>query len=434
MPADLKGFYGRFWKQTAEQTGIVGAFRTLALAVTGFIDDRCMLRASTLTFYSLLSIVPLLAVAFGIAKGFGLRPLFDLALSSPVEWQREFTAFVVRFSSAALVQARGGIIAGVGVLALFISVVGLLGAIEESFNTIWKVRSARSLGRQFVDYLSVVFIGTVLLSVSAGASVFVTAQVRFVAQKVTFLVPASRVVLDVLQVVPFVVNWLLFSLLFLFMPNAKVPLGAGTTAGALAAALFQLVQWAYILFQVGVSNYGAVYGSFAALPLFLVWLQTSWTIALFGGELAYAIANNRTYGFSPGFGAASVYLKKVLASALCAEIARCFEAGERAPGAGELSARLRIPPPFTCALLDGLAEARLVSEVTDPSSGARGYQPGVPVERLSLAAVLRSIEYKGETAVAPGASGTVRQAQAAVDAAEAAIHEKSQKKAAAGDI
>lgn len=275
--------------------------RVAGIVVREFSANNCMLRASTLTFYTLLAIVPLLATVFGIVKGSGLRQILQRVFAYQTGWQHDLAVPLFAFSSTALADARAGLITGSGVIALFVSVVGMLGVIEEAFNAIWKVDEGRRIARRVADYLSLVMVGTVLLAVSVGVSVFITAYVQFVAQEVPFLVPASRTLMGALNIVPFIVNWFLFSFVYLVMPNTAVPFSAGVIAGIIAGTVFQLVQGLYLGFQVSISHYGAVYGGFAALPLFLVWLQMSWVIVLLGGEFSYAIGNRRTYVFHKKF-------------------------------------------------------------------------------------------------------------------------------------
>lgn len=391
--------------------------RVAVLAARGFIVDNCSLRAATLTFYTLLSIVPLLATVFGIAKGFGLQAVVQRAITARVEWQREMIDALLKFSSSALENVRGDVIAGIGVLLFFFTIIGVLGQIESAFNIIWKVEEPRSLGRKLADYLSVVLIGTVLLAISAGATIFISAQLQFAAHRVAFLAPASRVLLSLLQIVPLAANWLLFSFVYLFMPNLRVPLSAGLVAGVVAGTLFQITQWAYVEFQIGVTSYGAIYGSFAALPLFLAWMNVSWTIALFGGEIAQAIVNRRTYGFPPEYSLVSLYLRKVIASAVMEEIVRAFFSGEKPPGTRKLCAALHVPRYYVASLLDELIDGGLVSEVKGRRVKENGYLPALPPERLSLAGVIRVFEFSGLSEIPGNASPAVKKAQERVDCA-----------------
>ncbi|MGE5308768.1 MAG: YihY/virulence factor BrkB family protein [Deltaproteobacteria bacterium] len=419
MISYLKAVYSRLMRGGGRGGKAFTAVRVAAIAVKSFIDDNCALWASTLTFYTLLSIVPLLATIFGIAKGFGLTRLLQAALSTQVEWQRQFVEFLLKFSASALENSRGGLIAGVGVASFFLAIVGLLSSIEQAFNTIWDVRQGRGVARQMADYLSVVFVGTVLLAVSQGATVLITAQLSSAAQRVSFLPPISTTLAWLLQLVPFAANWCLFTFLYLFMPNTKVPFYAGAVAGVAAGILFQAAQWFYITLQIGVADYGAVYGSFAALPLFLIWLQMSWTIALFGGELAFSIANRETYGFFPSFPSTSLCLRKKLALAIAGEITRAFVEGRIPPTADHICSSLRIPRLFFSPLARELMDAGMIEKVVSGSLAVSGYRPALPPSRMTHEAVLAALERRGQTYLPPSTAES--------------IGEKHQKKGEAGD-
>jgi membrane protein len=223
-----------------------GTARALLIAARRFAADRCQLWACTLTFYSLLSIVPLVAMAFGIAKGFGLEEALHRLVGSITGWQGDISERIIRFALAFLQQARGGLIAGIGVAVLLWSVVSMLGNIEAALNAIWEIRRPRLLMRKFADYLSMMLVGTVLVIVSGSLTVAVAGQVRGITARMAVLGAAGDVVLLLLQLFPYLIVWALFSFIYIFMPNGPVPLRAGLVAGIVAGTAFQLVQWIYI--------------------------------------------------------------------------------------------------------------------------------------------------------------------------------------------
>ncbi|HQQ61563.1 MAG TPA: YihY/virulence factor BrkB family protein, partial [Kiritimatiellia bacterium] len=279
--------------------------RVVILSIRGFDEDKCQLRASALTFYSLISIVPVLAMAFGIAKGFGFEKVLEAQLREKLSGHEEILNNVIAFSHSLLQNTQGGLIAGVGLVMLFWAVLKVLGHIEYSFNDIWGVKQQRSLSRKFADYLSLMLVCPVMLILSGGVTVFITTQVELILEKFAILGGFSPIVFFILEGLPYTMMWGLFTFLYLFMPNTKVRFASAFIAGILAGTIFQAVQWGYITFQVGVVKYNAIYGSFAALPLFLVWLQASWLIVLYGAEFAFAYQNVDTYEYEPDALAAS---------------------------------------------------------------------------------------------------------------------------------
>ena len=277
---------------------LIKQLRIVLLALRGFGDDKCLLRASALTFYSLLSIVPVLAMAFGIAKGFGLETELVARLSELPErfpGQEKVLNDVIESAKNLLENTKEGVIAGIGVAVLFWTIIKVLGNIEKSFNDIWGVKKARSIGRKLSDYLSMMLVCPILFVMSSSVTVFIAGQIRLVTEKIALLGAISPFIFAILRLFPYCVIWIMFSFLYIFMPNTKVNFRSGILAGIVAGTTYQVVQWVYITFQIGVTKYNAIYGSFAALPLFLVWLQLSWLIVLFGEEISFAYQNVDTY-------------------------------------------------------------------------------------------------------------------------------------------
>ena len=158
---------------------VIKYLRIILLASRGFIRDHCQKTASVLTYYSLLNIVPVVAVAFAVAKGFGLEKLIEkqiLQMADKANWQADITNQIISFSHKLLEQAKGGLIAGVGVVLLFWTVISILGKIEESLNDIWEVGKSRTLIRKFSDYIAMMVFAPVLLVISSSATVLVASQ------------------------------------------------------------------------------------------------------------------------------------------------------------------------------------------------------------------------------------------------------------------
>ncbi len=372
--------------------------RVIALAVRGYREDSCNFRASALTFYSLLSIVPVIAMLFGIAKGFGLEKRVETEILQRFKGQEEVAEKIVTFANSLLENARGGLIAGVGVMILFWSVIKVLGNIEHSFNEIWGVTKPRSFGRKFSDYFSLILVCPVLMAVASSTTVVVSSQARLLLEKITFLQSLGPILLLPLKLLPYCTLWVTFTFIFIFMPNTKVKLKSGLVAGVVAGTLFQLVQWAYINLQIGVAKYSAVYGSFAALPLFLVWLQMSWLILLFGAEIAFAVQNVHTYEFEQDCLSVSHSHKRLLSLLVARLIVRRFCEGEPAYDAPEISRTLEIPIRLVRQILHELVESDIVSEIRNPEEDKEVlYQPARDVEMLTVKQVIEALENRGNS-------------------------------------
>jgi membrane protein len=369
------------------------------LAIRRFSDNKCELRASALTFYTLLSIVPVVAMAFGVAKGFGLEKLLEAQLFAKLEGQPEVADRLIGFSRALLVNTKGGAIAGVGVAVLFWSVVKVLGNIERALNDIWGIPRARAWGRKLADYLSVMMICPVLLIIASSVSLLVTTQITTMIEGLAFLGNADVMIIYLIELLPYTVIWFLFSFMYVFMPNTKVQLKSGICGGILAGTIYQLTQFAYIKFQVGVSGYGAIYGSFAALPLFLAWLQLSWLIVLFGAEISFAHQNVAAYEFAADCANLSQRFKRTVALFITQHCVKAFVHAQSAPTAEDLAQQLEIPIRLVRSTLFELTEARILAEIRLNDSDVVAYQPGCPLEQLTVTRILAALDLYGADAL-----------------------------------
>ncbi len=369
--------------------------RVLLLSIRGFDEDKCQLRASALTFYSLVSIVPVAAMAFGIAKGFGFEKILEEQLRSKLAGQEEILANIIQFSNALLANTKGGLIAGIGVVVLFWAVIKMLSNIEYSFNDIWGIKEKRPLGRMFSDYLSLMLVCPVILIISGGMTVFLTTQVNLIIEKFSILGSLAPMILFWLKLLPYTLIWGLFTFLYIFMPNTKVNFTSALIAGIIAGTTFQIVEWIYITFQIGVVQYNAIYGSFAALPLFLAWLQLSWLIVLYGAELSFAYQNVDTYEYEPDALLVSHRLKTLLSLQIAHHLIQKFTKGEKPLTAHEISYQLDIPIRFVNEIIFELIKSNILSTVEMEENGEHRYQPALDINVLTIQYVIDAMEKRG---------------------------------------
>ncbi len=376
---------------------LIQCLRVVILALRGFMKNDGQKTASVLTYYSLLNLVPLIGVAFGTAKGFGLEKFIEnqiLHMAEKSNWQADITHQILGFSQSLLEHARGGLIAGVGVILLFYTVISIFGKIEDSFNDIWEVQRPRTLVRKFTDYLTMMILAPILLIISSSVTVLVASNVMVIVHEIAILRTFSSVIFFLLNLLPYLSIWILLMTLYLVMPNTRVPLRSGIVGAITAGTIFQVVQWVYIKFQIGVSNYGAIYGSFAALPLFLVWLQLSWMIVLFGAEIAYATDNYETFGFHPDYSRISEDSKKRLMLRTFHLLVKRFSQGEKPLTLHEIAYTLEIPIRLVRQLLSEMMEVGLVTEIS--MNQETSFQPGRSIEQLTIQQTLDIYEKRGE--------------------------------------
>jgi len=374
---------------------LIKQLRMILLAFRGYDEDRCLLRASSLTFYTLLSIVPVAAMFFGVAKGFGFEKRLQEELFNRFAGQEEVLNQIISFSNSLLEQTQGGLIAGIGVLVLFWAVLKVLGHIEMALNDIWGIKESRSWGRKFSDYLSIMLISPILVLMSGSVTVFIKTQITQITQKVELLGVISPLIFFLLKFTPYVLIWALFTILYIIMPNTRVNFKAGLLGGVVAGTLYQITQWAYISFQIGAAKYNAIYGSFAALPLFLMWLQISWWIVLFGAELSFANQNVDTYEYEPDCLKVSAGFKKLVALQIAHLLIKKFENGERPLTDSQISARLEMPIRLVHNILFDLVESGLVSEIKTQADKEFAYQPARDINNLTIQYVLEALDQKG---------------------------------------
>lgn len=293
---ELKGFFEEgLWQADLDSISrmrrhFYHQLRLLNLVIKGFIDNRCLLLASALTYTSLLSLVPLLALMFSILKGLGvqnrLEPILLQKLSAGSE---EVVTQIIGYID----RTNVGTLGALGLAGLIVTAISVIGNIELALNRIWGVQRTRSLGRKFSDYLSVFLTFPILLVAALGltSSIQSTTLIRAIVQ-----IPGVSYLLLVLALLgPYFLIWIALTFLYSYLPNTNVPLRSAFFGAVIAGTLWQLTQWGYIHFQIGMARYNAIYGAFAQLPIFLVWLYTSWIIVLLGAVIAFAHQNIKTY-------------------------------------------------------------------------------------------------------------------------------------------
>jgi membrane protein len=262
-------------------------YRTLVLTIRFFTAKRVMTQASALTYSTLLAIVPILAVIFAIARGFGYNKYIEIWFREALSSQPQVADILAEFVNSYLIHTKSGIFLGIGLLFMLYTILMLVNNVEETFNEIWQVNNARPLIRSLTNYLAMFFVFPIIIVVSMGLSIFM-ATIAQHTDDVLILGPAVRRLLDFS---PYLLLSLLFIVLYVYMPNTDVKFKSAIVPGILAGVAMQLLQLFYIHSQIWVTGYNAIYGSFAALPLFMLWVQISWTICLFGAQLTFTNQN-----------------------------------------------------------------------------------------------------------------------------------------------
>jgi membrane protein len=366
------------------------------LSVRGFRKDLSAIRASALTLYTLLSIVPVTAMFFGIAKGFGLEAKLEVWLLTQFPEQQDAMRQIVIFARRTLDGAKGGLVAGAGVAFLMYTVLKLIGNIETSFNDIWSIAKPRSWGRKFSDYLSLTLVGPFLLLGASSLNVYLATLVSRAAEAAPLSVVIGPVAKMGMQLGPVLLLWILFAFTYAFLPNTKVRLSSALIGGAVAAIMYQVVQSLYINIQVGVSKSNAIYGSFAALPLFLIWLQTSWHIVLMGAEVTHQHQNFETDELADHLPNLRFRAIKRVSLGVCAHIAERFVKGETPQTLEQIGEAMHIPSRVLADIVRRLMAAGVLAEVATSVPEDPAYQPAGDPHRIRPSDIIRALENIGE--------------------------------------
>lgn len=386
------------WSDTRSKFG-VNFIKTVNLSVRSFMDSELQNRASALTYNTLLSIVPALALLFAIGRGFGFQNLLQTQLFESFPAQADAIGTALTFVDSYLSHASQGVFVGVGLVFLLWTMISLMSNIEQSFNKIWGVPEDRPLGRKVVDYTAILFLLPVLMVCSSGISIVVSTA--FVDNpKMGFISPAFRTLLDF---APFVLTWVAYTGMYLIFPNTRVRFKNALLSGILAGTAFQILQYLFVSGQVYVSKYNAIYGSFALLPLLLIWLQLVWTITLSGAVLCYSSQNIFQFNFSNNISSISLNYRRKIALAIMTVIIKRFERRMSPLGVTGFAALYHLPSRLVSDLIGEMVQAGLLSVVvTDKDMESKAFQPAVDPGELTLGFVLNKLNNQGADNFIPG--------------------------------
>ena len=367
---------------------VVRFYKLIYYMVRGLLSHGTLVRSAALTYYTIMSLVPIIAVAFAVVKGFGLadglvNSLYGLMPQSP-----EVIDYLVSFAENTLARTRGGLVAAVALVALFWAVIQMFSSIESAFNNIWEVKTTRSIARQLSDYLAVMLIVPIFWIVANSAG-------RFMEEALGFDESWYFVLLSKLMSMLFI--WLMFTLLYLIIPNAKVKFRSALTAGIAAGTIFLLFQWGYVYAQKAMTSYNAIYGSFAALPLFLIWIQISWEILLIGGELSFTYQNIARFGEEQEWRHISYDQRRQVMLATMLLIVRNFRDRGGAIPVDELREKLNLPTRVVNDVLFQLTCAGQLIEVhKSDDERETSYAPAYDITQMTVYGLLQAVEQHGD--------------------------------------
>jgi membrane protein len=368
------------------------ALKIVVMVGRDFIQNLVKLQAMALAFKTLLSLAPLLAVVFSLLKAFGVHNRMEPALAEALaplgEKGAEITVHLIGFVN----KMSAGALGSVGLVTLFITVLSLMGTIEEAFNHIWRVKSPRKLARRFSDYLSAILVGPIL--VFAAVTITATLQNNAIVQSLLSLQALGAVILFLLRLVPYITLWGAFTFVYMFIPNTHVRLRSAVVGGLVAAVLWQTVGWGFAVFVASSTRYYVIYSSFAILLLFLLWLHVGWLIVLLGAQVAYAHQHIHFYLGDRELLAQTPAGREKLALHLMLLIGRNFYHGRDPLNVAEIAAQLRLPAGIVKEFMVMFANLKLVLPLAEEDTYVLARAP----ETIAVKEILDGVRNSGKSA------------------------------------
>ena len=352
-------------------------------------DDALSLRAMGLTYVTLLSLVPFLAVMFAVLKAFGVHNLIEPSLAQALEPLGEQGAEITRRILEFVSNLRVGVLGAVGVAALFYTVVSLISKIEDSFNAIWQVRRSRTWGKKCSDYLSVVLVGPVL--VFTALTVIASAQSHTVVQYMMANELLGPLIVVAAQLMPFAFLCIAFTFLYVFVPNTSVRFGSALLGGVVAAVLWQLAGVGFTAFVAGSARYAAIYSSFAILVFFFIWVYASWLLILIGAEVACFHQYPSSYRAGQELDGKTPLSQERLALTALVTITQRYLAEQTPWSVTDLAKGLRVQFSALEPLIETLLAKGVLLQTVEPE----GIVLGRPPEQIAVVRVLDILRTPG---------------------------------------
>ena len=365
--------------------------KVAVIAIRTFLDDKIMTRAAALTYSTLFAVVPILALIFAVARGFGFENIVNSLLDNGIMKENESLSTVMQFIDGYMQYVSSGAFVGIGLLFLLWSVYSLADGIEANLNFIWHVKQSRGMGRKITDYFSLVLLIPIGIICLSG----LTVATRNILEGMEGYKLLGGFVRFLISAMPYLVAGLIFTGFYMFMPNTKVRLKYAIIPGFIAGCLFQALQNLYFSGQLALSSYNQIYGGFAALPLFLFWLNLSWSIILFGCELAYVAQNNDNFNYFKEPDKISRRHQDFYCLMVMACICKRFNQHLPALDRKEIGNELKIPLRYVIASLDLLMEAKLLQPVLKGDEREPAYVPTTDTHKLTVVKVLSAINCTG---------------------------------------
>lgn len=379
------------WRET-RSTLKVNVVKTISLSVKSFLDTDLQSKACAMAYRTMLALVPALALIFAIGRGFGFQHILEDELYGLFPAQRDAIGTSLQYVDSYLNSASEGVFVGIGLVFLLWTLISLISNVEATFNSVWGIRSGRSIWRQITDYTAMLLILPVLMICASGLTLFMSSTLQSVFH-FAFMTP---VIGFILRFASWVFIWMFFAAAYMLIPNTKVRFGNAVIAGVFAGTGFMILQWLFVSGQIYVTRYNAIYGSFAFVPLLLLWLQLTWVVCLSGAVLCYSSQNIMRFSFSNEINDISPNYRRKVTIAIAAVIVQCFARRLQPPTMQAISKDYGIPARLVGEILDLLISSGIINRVLiDVKEETFGYAPAVEPTELTVEYLLVRINRQG---------------------------------------
>ncbi len=376
---------GEVWSDTSGRWS-VNVIKTLNLSVRSFLNSDLQNRAAALTYQTILALVPSLALLFAIGRGFGFQNLLETQLFHSFPAQKEALTQAFGFVDSYLSQSSEGLFVGVGIVFLLWTLISLVTSVETSFNRIWGIAQGRTFWRKITDYTAIFLILPVLIICSSGISLLMGTTLHTLLP-FDFLSPVISFILDFSSVA---LIWLFFAGAYMMIPNTNVKFRNAFMAGILAGSAYCILQWLFFTGQVYVTRYNAIYGSFAFLPLLLIWLQLVWLITLSGAVFCYSSQNIFQFSFSNEIAKISEDYRWRIHLAVIAVVVKRFLKGDKPLTNMQIAVEYQLPISLVTSSTNKMLDCGILMRVAlRPGDDVFALAPAVDPSKFTVGDFLR---------------------------------------------
>lgn len=366
--------------------------KVIHVSVRTFTDADLQTQACAMTYRTALAIVPALALLFAIGRGFGFQSLLRGEIDTLFPAQQDAFNNILVFVDSYLAHSSEGIFVGVGIVFLLWTLISLLSSVEDSLNKIFGVNQSRSMMRKIVDYTAFLLILPILMICGGGLTIFVSSSLQSV-MHLRFMTPIISIGLEIAS---WIFTWLFFAAIFKLIPNTKVQFKNAFIAGIFTGTAFRVLEWIFVSGQLYVTKYNAIYGSFAFLPLLMIWVQLTWMAVLCGALLCYSSQNVFQYSFAAQIRGISPAYRRCVTLAVAAMVTQRFSRLRPAMTEKDISGISGIPPRLLTDILDRLVSANILSRVVvDTKHEVYGYQPALDTDKITVSFVNNRLDNLG---------------------------------------